>query len=67
VCGCVPVRADLKQACDSESRLELWESMGTVAERCVSARSNTEIVGSNPARGMDVCVVLCVGRGLPVG
>jgi hypothetical protein len=38
--------------------------------RTVFARSNTEIVGSNPTRGMDVCVrlfcvcvVLCVGRG----
>jgi hypothetical protein len=38
------------------------------------ARSNAEIVGSNPTQGMDVCVrlfcvcvVLCVGRGLARG
>jgi hypothetical protein len=29
--------------------------------RTVFARSNTEIVGSNPTRGMDVCV-LCLAR-----
>jgi hypothetical protein len=34
--------------------------------------SNTEIASSNPARGMDVClflcvVVSCVGRGLSTG
>jgi hypothetical protein len=40
----------------------------------VFARSNAEIVGSNPTRSMDVCVrlfcvcvVLCVGRGLGTG
>jgi hypothetical protein len=41
----------------------------------VFARSNAEIVGSNPTQGMDVCivcdysvcVVLCVGRGLARG
>jgi hypothetical protein len=40
----------------------------------VFARSNTGIVGSNPTRGMDVCVrlfcvcvVLCVGSGLATG
>jgi hypothetical protein len=31
------------------------------------ARSNTGILGSNLAQGMDVCVVLCVGRGLATG
>jgi hypothetical protein len=31
------------------------------------ARSNTGIMGSNPTRGMDVCVVLCVNRGLAKG
>jgi hypothetical protein len=35
-------------------------------------RSNVEITGSNPARGMDVfvslcCVVLCVSTGLALG
>jgi hypothetical protein len=51
----------------------------TVAARSrtwtVFARSNAEIVGSNPIQGMDVCivciysvcVVLCAGRGLAVG
>jgi hypothetical protein len=50
----------------------------TVAARSkastVFARSNTGIVGSNPTRGMDVClhlfcvcVVLCVGSGLATG
>jgi hypothetical protein len=50
----------------------------TVAARSkawtVFARSNTGIVGSNPTRGMDVCVrlfcvcvVLCVGSGLVKG
>jgi hypothetical protein len=45
----------------------------TVAARS-KARSNTGIVGSNPTRGMDVCVrllrvrvVLCVGSGLATG
>jgi hypothetical protein len=35
----------------------------------VFARSSTEIVGSNPTWGMDVCVcvVLCVGSGLATG
>jgi hypothetical protein len=40
----------------------------------VFARSNTGIVGSNPTQGMDVClslicvcVVMCVGSGLPTG
>jgi hypothetical protein len=41
----------------------------------VFARSNAGIVGSNPTRGMDVCVcvysvfcvVLCVGSGLATG
>jgi hypothetical protein len=46
----------------------------TVAARStaltVFARSNTGVVGSNPARGMDVCVLLfcvcvvCIGSGL---
>jgi hypothetical protein len=40
----------------------------TVATRSkawtVFAPSNTEIIGSNPTGGMDVYVVLCVGRGL---
>jgi hypothetical protein len=42
--------------------------------RTVFARSNTGIVGSNPTRGMDVCVrliclyvVLCTGSGLATG
>jgi hypothetical protein len=41
--------------------------------RSVFGRSNTGIVGSNPARGMDVCprffcvVPSCVGRGLATG
>jgi hypothetical protein len=50
----------------------------TVAARSeagtVFAHSNTEIVGSNPIQGMDVCVrlfyvcvVLCVGSGLAAG
>jgi hypothetical protein len=50
----------------------------TVAARAkafpVFACSNTEIVGSNHTRGMDVCVhlfcvcvVLCVGNGLATG
>jgi hypothetical protein len=40
----------------------------------IFARSNAEIVGSNPTQGMDlsvclfcVCVVLCVGKGLATG
>jgi hypothetical protein len=34
----------------------------------VLARLNTGIVGSNPIRGMDVCVRLfCVGSGLATG
>jgi hypothetical protein len=40
----------------------------------VAARSNNVIVGSNPIRGMDVCVglfcvyvVLCAGSGLATG
>jgi hypothetical protein len=40
----------------------------------VFARSNAGIVGSNPAQGMDVCVLLfcvcvalCVGRSLATG
>jgi hypothetical protein len=38
----------------------------------VFGRSNTGIAGSNPVRGMDVClffcvVLSCVGRGLGVG
>jgi hypothetical protein len=40
----------------------------------VSARSNTDIVGSNPTRGMDVfvclfcdCVAQCVGSSLKTG
>jgi hypothetical protein len=28
--------------------------------RTVSNRSNTGTVGSNPARGMDMCVCVCV-------
>jgi hypothetical protein len=48
----------------------------SIAERSeastVFGRSNVEIAGSNPARGMDICVslccvVLCVGRGLASG
>jgi hypothetical protein len=46
----------------------------TVAARYVFVRSNTGIVGSNPTRGMDVCmrlfcvcVVLCVSSGLATG
>jgi hypothetical protein len=48
----------------------------TVAARSkawtVFARSNAEIVDSNPIQGMDVCVlyvcvVLCVGNGLATG
>jgi hypothetical protein len=50
----------------------------TVAARpkalTVFARSNTGVVGSNPARGMNVCVrlfcvhvVMCVGSGLATG
>jgi hypothetical protein len=44
----------------------------TVAARCkawtVFARSNTGVVGSNPIRGMDVCVrLLCVDKGLAAG
>jgi hypothetical protein len=50
----------------------------TVAARSTAwtlfARSNAEIVGSNPTQGMDVCVSLfcvcvvrCVGRGLATG
>jgi hypothetical protein len=42
--------------------------------RTVSTRSNTEIMGSNPTGGMDVCVrlfcvcvVLCVGSGFATG
>jgi hypothetical protein len=42
--------------------------------RTAFARSHTEIVGSNPTGGMDVCVrlfcvpvVLCVGNGLATG
>jgi hypothetical protein len=42
--------------------------------RAIFGRSNTGIVGSNPTRGMNVCVrlfcvcvVLCVGRGLATG
>jgi hypothetical protein len=40
----------------------------------VFTRSNAGVVGSNPTRGMDICVrlfcvcaVLCVGRGLATG
>ena len=35
-----------------------------VAVRCISRRFAAEIVGSNPAGGMDVCLfwVLCVAR-----
>jgi len=38
----------------------------------VFGRSNVEIAGSNPARGMDVCLrfsvlLSCVGRGLASG
>jgi hypothetical protein len=33
----------------------------------VFARSNTGVVGPNPTRGMDVCIVLCVGSGLAKG
>jgi hypothetical protein len=33
----------------------------------VFARSKTGIVGSNPTRGMDICVVLCVGSGVATG
>jgi hypothetical protein len=42
--------------------------------RTVFARSNAEIVGSNPTQGMVVCarlfcvfIVLCVGSGLATG
>jgi hypothetical protein len=41
--------------------------------RTVFGRSNTEITGSNPAQGMDVCprflcvVLSCVGTGLAPG
>jgi hypothetical protein len=42
--------------------------------RTVFARSDAELVGSNPTQGMDVCVrlfclcaVLCVGSGLATG
>jgi hypothetical protein len=50
----------------------LYESLPiTVAARSkawtVFARSNAEIVGSNPTQGMDVCLRLfcvCVGSGL---
>jgi hypothetical protein len=42
--------------------------------RTIFARSNTEVVGSNPTRDMDVCmclfcvcVVLCVSSGLATG
>jgi hypothetical protein len=31
------------------------------------ARSNTGVVCSNPTRGIDVCVFLCVGRDLATG
>jgi hypothetical protein len=55
-----------------------WSAPITVAARSeawtVFARSNTRVLGSNPTRGMDVCVrlfcvcvVLCVGRGLATG
>jgi hypothetical protein len=49
--------------------------MATRSKSCtVLDRSNTEIVGSNPARGMDMCVsafscvvMSYVDRGLPSG
>jgi hypothetical protein len=58
--------------------LRVLEWAITVAARTkawiVFARSNTGIVGSNPSRGVDVCVrfycvciVLCVGSGLATG
>jgi hypothetical protein len=46
----------------------------TSTSHTVCARSDAGIVGSNPTRGMDVCVrlfcvcvVLCVGSGLATG
>jgi hypothetical protein len=56
---------------------KIWEGSVTVAARSkawtVFVRWNTAIVGSNPNRGMDVCVclfcvyVLCVGSGPATG
>jgi hypothetical protein len=45
---------------------------GRAKARNVFGRLNTEIVGSNPNRGMDVCLrfslfVSCVGSGLATG
>jgi hypothetical protein len=47
------------------SRFETWT---------IFTRSNTRVVGSNPTRGVDVCVclfcvcfVLCIGKGLATG
>jgi hypothetical protein len=66
--------------CFSSFRAAFWftnpDDRRSVAERSktwtVFARSNTEIVGSNPTQGVDVyivclfcaCVVLCIARGL---
>jgi len=48
------------------SQLTLWEPIPVAArsKASVCGRSLAGIVGSNPARGMDVCVlwVLCVVR-----
>jgi hypothetical protein len=48
----------------------MWKA--TVVARNVFVLSDTEIVGSNPTRGLDVCVcsvflLPCVGSGLATG
>jgi hypothetical protein len=61
---------------NQKARYELGDLVLDVAGRrgrAVFARLNTGIVGSNPARGMDVClrlilfVLSCVGSGLAMG
>jgi hypothetical protein len=56
------------------TKSELPSTLIKLQARTVFARSNIGIVGSNPTRGMDVCVrlfcvcvVLCVGSGLATG
>jgi hypothetical protein len=57
-CLCIYVPQWLGGPITVAARSEAWT---------VFSRSNTGIVDSNPTRGMDVCVVLCVDSGLTTG